>query len=952
MKVTALLVSHNGARWLPAVLEGIRNGERRPDRIVAVDTGSADDSVALVEAALGSPVLHLDRRAPYAESVRVALESLPPAEPDEWVWLLHDDSNPAPGCLAVLTAAAEDAGDDVAALGPKHREWPSLKRLLEVGVTLTGTGQRETGLERGEYDQGQHDEVHRVLAVNTAGMLVRRAVLEQVGLDQSLPVFGTDVDFGWRVARAGHATLVVPDAVVFHVEASRRGRRTSELVDHPGRQEREGAQYTLLVNSPGWTIPFRTLRMVVGGLLRALGLLLVRAPGEAADEVAALLDVFLHPSRILRARRARAGTATVPHQAVRPLLAPFWLPYRHGLDYVTDVGVAVAASLRDRAERRRPPGVTDDTPLLVRFLRMPALWAIAVMLVLAVVAGHALLGTSGSLQGGALLPAPDAAAHWWSVWGSWRHTLGTGTPEPGGAYLLPLAFLGTLSFGHPNLVLTVLFVLAVPLAYLGAHRFLRRLGIGSWTSIWGAAAYGVLPVVTGAVAQGRIGTVAGAAVLPWLASAALGLGATDPDVLAAPVVEEQPRAGRRVAGAPEPAHQPAAVRRWRAAWRTAIAGGLLVAFVPPAWLVIAIVVLFASIGGGLRGRRRELAVVSLVPLLLVLPWAIGTLAAPGAWLVEAGRVTALPLDPSMLDLVLGRAGGPGSAPAWIGIGLPVAALVAFVRPDTRSRVLQVWVVVLAAAVVLAAVSRVPVSLPGVGVEFRPWPGFLLLLVQAGFVLAATVAADGAGQAFSGSSFTWRQPVAAVAVVLAVAAPVLGIGWWVGHGDDGPLHRGESTSMPTYMQELADGTDLSGVLRIQGGLRTGISYQLLRSGPERTGDDGPLALTSPDQEFQDLVERLLSAARPNDADLLASYGVRYVYAPAPVAAQVSGGLDAAPGFSGASAPAPGSRAWTVTPDQTLDSLDHSKAVLRPVWVFLSLLGLLVCIVLAAPERRRR
>lgn len=923
MKVTALLVSHNGASWLPAVISGLEESTRLPDAIVAVDTGSTDESATLLEGAFGGEVVRLGARTPYAAAVRAGLAQAAPAEPDEWVWLLHDDANPAPDALAALARAAEDAPADVAVLGPKIREWPSLKRLLEVGVTLTGTGRRETGLERGEYDQGQHDESHRVLAVNTAGMLVRRDVLETVGLDDALPVLGTDLDFGWRVARAGSTTLVVPDAIVFHVEASRRERRDSELVHHAGRQDREAAQYTLLVNSPAWTIPFRSARMVIGGLLRALGLLLVRAPGEAADEVVALVNVFSHPGRAFRARRARAGAATVPHREVRPLLAPFWLPYRHGLDYVTDVGVAIAHSIRDEAERRRPVG-SEELGLTLRLLRSATFWAVAASFVLALVAGRDLL-QGGPLQGGALLPAPDGVGHWWHVWATSSQELGTGSDAPGPAYLFPLALLGTLFLGHAGLVVVLLFVLAVPLSFVGALRFLRRVTTRPWAPLWGAAAYGLLPVVSGSVAQGRLGTVAGAAILPWVATAALGLAATGAD---------------------------AETRRWRAAWRTSLAAGLLVAFVPPVWLIMVLLVLFAAVAGAARGRGRELAIVLLVPLLLVLPWAIATLSSPGAWLVEAGRAGALPIDVGLRDLVLGRTGGPAEAPGWISVGLPLAGLAAFIRRDTRTRVLQVWVVVLATAVVLAAESRVPVSLPGVPVEFRPWPGFLVLLVQAGYVAAAVIAADGALKAASESSFSWRQPVAAVAVLAALAAPILGVGWWVLHGDDEPLVRAQPDQVPAYMQELAAGKDTSGVLVVSGGLRHGLDYEVLRTGVHRLGDDGVLAMTTPSRAFADLVARLLSSARPGDARLLASYGVKYVFAPAPVASSVSGGLDSAAGFGGASAPPRGSRAWVVDGPTSLRSLDDDGAVLRPLWVVVDLLALVGCIVLAAPERRRR
>ncbi|MGY2873990.1 GT2 family glycosyltransferase [Marmoricola sp. URHA0025 HA25] len=923
MKVTALLVSHNGGRWLPAVLAGLDGSARLPDEIIAVDTGSTDDSVSLLESAFGAGVVHLDTRTAYGAAVRAGLERAPAAEPDEWVWLLHDDLAPAPGALAALAEVAEHAAPEVAVLGPKIREWPSLKRLLEVGVTLTGTGRRETGLERGEYDQGQHDESHRVLAVNTAGMLVRRDVLESVGFDDLLPVLGTDLDFGWRVARAGHTTVVVPDAIVFHVEASRRGRRDSDLVHHPGRQDREAAQYTLLVNSPAWTIPFRSVRMVTGALLRAIGLLLVRAPGEAADEVVALLRVFIHPFRAFRARRARAGAAVVPHSEVRPLLAPFWLPYRHGLDYVTDVGVAIADSIRDEAERRRPPG-SAELGLGLRLLRSTTFWAVAASFVLAFVAGHDLL-QGGPLQGGALLPAPESAGHWWHVWGSSNLRLGTGTDAPGPAYLLPLAVSATVLLGHAGLVLVLLFVLPVPLAFVGALRFLRRVTGRPWAPLWGAAAYGLLPVVSGSVAQGRLGTVAGAVILPWLATAALGLGKVGAD---------------------------ASVRRWRAAWRTALLAGLLVSFVPPAWLVMVVVVLFAGVSGATRGRGREIAVVLVLPLLLVLPWAVATIGTPGAWLVEAGRTGALPIDVHLVDLLLGRAGGPGEAPGWLTAGLPLAGLAAFVRPDTRARVLQVWVVILAAAIVLAAESRVPVSLPGVPVEFRPWPGFLVLLMQAGYVLAAVIAADGAIKVASGSSFSWRQPIAAVASVAALAAPALGTVWWVSHGDNGPLARADPREVPTYMQELASGKDTAGVLVIQGGLRRGIQYDVLRSGVHRLGDEAVLGLTPPSSRFADLVARLLSSARTDDAAALASYGVKYVYAPPPVAGTVSGGLDSANGFGGSSAPRRGSRAWVVQEPTTLRSLDGHGDPLRRVWVLADLLAVATGLVLAAPERRRR
>ena len=312
-------------------------------------------------------------------------------------------------------------------LGPKLREWPSLRRLLEVGVTISGTGRRETGLERSEYDQGQHDDVRTVLAVNTAGMLVRRSVLEELGgFDEQLAVFGNDIDFGWRAAAAGHKTVVVPSAVVFHVEAAHRGvRRTPLTGRHTHYQERRAAMYTLLANARGWALPWKVVRLLFGTLLRVLGFLLVRSVGQAFDELAALVSLYGSPGQIRAARRERKSRRPAHEHDVRGLLAPWWLPYRHGLDVVSDLATALTLQAQDVAERRRAAaaaaegdhpvtprrtttvdedeGPAADTGLVARFLTNPVALGLAVFVLLVLFGAREGIGP---VSGGGLSAAP------------------------------------------------------------------------------------------------------------------------------------------------------------------------------------------------------------------------------------------------------------------------------------------------------------------------------------------------------------------------------------------------------------------------------------------------------------------------------------------------------------------------------------------------------------------
>ncbi|MSW95153.1 MAG: glycosyltransferase, partial [Actinobacteria bacterium] len=243
--VTTVLVSHEGATWLPAVLTTLSNQTRHADAVVGVDTGSGDDSPNLLRRSLGSDrVIVVDREAGFGSAVQSGLAhvgdiqvaaSSEQGELVTWVWLLHDDSAPNASCLEALLSAADDQ-PSVAILGPKILGWHDQRLLLEAGFSVTGAGRRFTGLERREHDQGQHDGDRDVLAVSSAGMLIRRDLWDRMnGFDPQLPLFRDDLDLCWRAHRAGERVVVATNAVLHHREASAHARRVTDLAPHPHR---------------------------------------------------------------------------------------------------------------------------------------------------------------------------------------------------------------------------------------------------------------------------------------------------------------------------------------------------------------------------------------------------------------------------------------------------------------------------------------------------------------------------------------------------------------------------------------------------------------------------------------------------------------------------------------------------------------------------------------------
>jgi GT2 family glycosyltransferase len=952
--VVALLVSHDGARWLPAVIDGLRSQTAPICGVVAVDTGSHDESPDLLLDGFDE-VATLPGRAAYPEAVRTGLEQLPASGPGapEWIWLLHDDSNPAPEALErLLAAAADDPTADI--LGPKLREWPSLRRLLEVGVTISGTGRRETGLEPGEYDQGQHDEVREVLAVNTAGMLVRRSVLEELGgLDDNLPIFGNDVDFGWRAAARGHRTVVVPDAVVFHAEAAHRGTRRTPLTGrHTHYQERRAALFTLLANVPARRLPWQVVRLVFGTLLRMVGFFVVRSPGEALDDLAALFSVCLSPREVGRARQARrvppdhTGSTADPDR----LLAPWWLPYRHGLDFVGDIVNAAFNQAQDVADRRRaakeavapvpirrPTMVDDDdapeedTGLVARFFTNPLALALTLVVALSLFGAREAFG---QVTGGGLAPAPAQATHLLRLWGESWHALGTGTAVPAPAYVVVMGVLGWVLGNSGAAAVSAVLLLAVPLGIWGAWRMLRVVGRlvdpgGSprWLVALGAVTYALVPVTSGAFGDGRLGVVAVGVVLPFLAHAALGFADPERD------------------------------RRWRAAWRTGLLLTLAAAFEPVAW-VFALVLTLVLLGFATAVTRRlahgrdvlcpPLVALAVAPVLL-LPWWLPAIqhGASSLLLMETGRQP----YPSLTygDFLLGRFGSGDGGPWWLGALLLVLAALALVPRATRVPVLATWLVAAVAAITATGLSLVPLPLPGGSV--RPGIAMMTVVLHGCFVLAALLGAQGLITILRRSRREHHEVLLVGLAVVAAIIPAFGLGWFVWEGP-GDLANSEQTGIPPFMTDEAAADPAAGILVVRGDVANGLTYAVRRGAGDTLGENEILYASDPDPRFDADVRALVSRPTPAVVDSLAEAGIRYLVLPAPYDGSVAAGLDATDGLGQAGSESQATRTWRVDKPVDPDAVDGPHSILRPVLLVVEGVGLVVVLVLSLPTLRVR
>lgn len=911
--VTAVLVSHDGARWLPEVLAGLLGQERPVQNVTAADTGSADESAQLVTDALGADrVLHLARRTGFGQAVEEAnrtapvltpdeltylkrpsgwdpvtrswrddaydMPELPHGEPVQWLWLLHDDCAPDPDALAQLLRVVEHEhelgrGDDIAVVGPKLRGWYDRRQLLEVGVTIANSGRRWTGLDRREQDQGQHDHVRPVLSVSTAGMLVRRDIFDELGgFDRRLPLMRDDVDLCWRATAAGHRVLVAPEAVVRHAEASSRERRTVDCVGRtsasPHKVDKAGAVYTLLVNSRTAQLPWVLLRLVLGTLLRTVAYLVGKVPGQAVDEIRGLLGTLLRPERIIAGRRRR-GVPQIDKGELRALFPPPGATVRATIEQAagelggrSDPEVTSGAGRHGGAVESGPGGDDADFLEVEQFVRLkriarkPGPVLFLVLLLVSLVACRELLG-GGALAGGALLPAPADSAELWARYLDAWHPVGAGDTSSAPPYLALVAMLASTLFGSTGLAVTVLLICSVPLAGFTAYFASRPLVESRLLRAWAAVVYAFLPAAAGALAGGRLGTAVLAVLLPLAA-----------------------RAGVAASGL---THASGARGSWRATWAYALLLTITTAFTPIVWpiaLLLGVALLVVRRGEITAYGLRFLAQLG-VPLLVLAPWSLSLL--PFGFFQEAGLEYGSG-SATALDLLGASPGGPGTVSGLMLIGVVLAALAALLRSERQFGIWTAWAVALV-ALVFAVLSN-----------SSAWAGPATLVYGLALLAAAALGADGARSRVAEQSFGWRQPVAALIAFAAAAGPLLVAAGWMIRGADGPLERRDPVQVPAFVAEESGTRDQARTLVLASDSTARVGYTLVRGSGARLGDGELAAQSGENAALDKVVANLVAGSGADQADELGGFAVRYVLVHKGAPRQVSRVLDATPGLS--------------------------------------------------------
>ncbi len=917
-RVTAIIAVQDGAPWLDGTLGALARLDRRPDAVVLV----ADPSLVVdpdLLAAAGVTQVVTTTAAGLGESISRALAASPAETSDEWLWLLRADTAPQPGALRALLAAVEVAPSVVIA-GPKLVAVEEPARIRSYGLTVSPRG-ASVVLVDDELDQAQYDTVTDVMSVAVAGSLVRRDVWGQLGgLDTGLPIPDAGLDLGIRARLAGHRVVRVPEA---RVSVARRpediGRRRPANDRVRRRLARFGQLHRRLVYAPLAVLPLHWLSLLPLAVLRVLGHLLGKRPGDVPGELGSALRAVFDGS-VWRARSRLRRARRVSWRTIAPLRmrGPQLREHR--------------AHERDKADERA--GLEPD---LVRASFLGGgTWVTAIALVVGVVAFWRLLAAT-NLEGGALAPLASTPAELWSRIGWGEREIGTGFLGAADPATVLWAILGSLTWWEPSFSIVLLWLLALPLAALGAWWAGTRMSERVWPPVIAALLWAIAPPFLASLSEGRISGVLAHVLLPWL-------------VLA--LIE--------------------AVRSWSA---SAVAA-LLLAAVAASSPVLAVPLVVAVVAWGLARPRGIVRIIgALIPsVVLFAPLVIDAIRrgtplaalndpglvvhadAPTGWGLLLGRPEAGTAGWAELLAALGVEGGSWATlvPALLLSPLAALALLALFLPGARRSIPALVVAALGLATAWASTGlQVASSGPDL---VSPWAGAPLSLYWLGLIGAAAVAIDALGRSMAPIGVLTLL-AAALAVVPALGAPVLGAS---------AVHPGDGRVLPALADVVASEDPGIGTLVLTP-YRDGTLGARLERGSGATLDDqsalhaGRIEPSEDDLLLAELAGNLASRGGYDPVPALQRFQIGFVLVePAADAAtddalsvreRAVAALDAAPELAAESDSGYGTLWSFEALERTADETADRSAWRATVLTAQAVVAVLV-LLLAIPTRRRR
>ena len=294
MKLSVIIVNYNVKYFLEQALLSVQKACRNIQaEVFVVDNNSVDDSVQMVKAKFPNVKLIINKNNPgFAVANNQAIRQ----SKGEYVLLLNPDTvveeDTFERCINFMDKHPEAGGLGVKMIDGSGNFLPESKRgFPSPRVAFFKT----FGLSRffpksklfNHYHLGylDKDETHEVEVLAGAFMLLRRSVLDKIGLlDESFFMYGEDIDLSYRIIQAGYKNYYFSKTTIIHYkgESTKKGslnyvRTFYNAMIIFARKHFKGEKAKLFILMLQFAIYFRAFITVIGNFFKNIYLPLLDA---------------------------------------------------------------------------------------------------------------------------------------------------------------------------------------------------------------------------------------------------------------------------------------------------------------------------------------------------------------------------------------------------------------------------------------------------------------------------------------------------------------------------------------------------------------------------------------------------------------------------------------------------------------------------------------------------
>ncbi len=222
-KVAIIIVNWNRREDTLVCLESLCRITYPNYRILVVDNGSTDGSAEAVRARFSLiHLIELPENRRFAGGNNAGLREVLAGE-DDFVLLLNNDTTVEPDFLNhLMTAAQTDPAVGLVAPKILYHDRPQVIWFAGGALQPVWGYVRHYGLR--QLDDGRFDLRREVSFLTGCCLLIRRSVLEKVGLlDEDFCLYSEDADYCLRTSQAGFKLLYEPIARIYHKVSSSTG---------------------------------------------------------------------------------------------------------------------------------------------------------------------------------------------------------------------------------------------------------------------------------------------------------------------------------------------------------------------------------------------------------------------------------------------------------------------------------------------------------------------------------------------------------------------------------------------------------------------------------------------------------------------------------------------------------------------------------------------------------